>query len=262
MAAQSTPLLWHIEVSHYNEKARWALDYKGIEHVRKAPQPGLHPVRAKTKGGSTLPILELDGKTLTDSTEIVAALERHRPNPPLYPADPDARSQALVLEDFFDEEMGPDVRRLLFFHVLKGGPDSVRAFIPPPPGLQGTVMDKMLPVIFPIMKPMLGGMYGISEDKVSVAPAKILAGFDRMEEVRAGRDYLVGDSFTIADLTAAALSHPIVRPAEFEYTYGPIPETLAPIRDELIAHPAATWVRGIYAKHRGTSAELISAAAA
>ena len=33
----ATPVLYHIEVSHYNEKARWALDYKGIPHVRKAP---------------------------------------------------------------------------------------------------------------------------------------------------------------------------------------------------------------------------------
>src|SRR3954447_23913755 len=36
------PVLWHIELSHYNEKVRWALDYKGVAHVRKAPVPGLH----------------------------------------------------------------------------------------------------------------------------------------------------------------------------------------------------------------------------
>ena len=25
-----TPVLWHIPFSHYSEKVRWALDYKGI----------------------------------------------------------------------------------------------------------------------------------------------------------------------------------------------------------------------------------------
>jgi hypothetical protein len=30
------PILWHIEISHYNEKARWALDLKGVEHGRRA----------------------------------------------------------------------------------------------------------------------------------------------------------------------------------------------------------------------------------
>ena len=27
-----TPLLWHIPLSHYSEKVRWALDHKGIAH--------------------------------------------------------------------------------------------------------------------------------------------------------------------------------------------------------------------------------------
>ena len=40
MSDDGKPVLWHIEVSHYNEKARWALDHKGIEHERRAPPPG------------------------------------------------------------------------------------------------------------------------------------------------------------------------------------------------------------------------------
>jgi hypothetical protein len=30
----SAPVLWHISFSNFNEKARWALDYKQIAHVR------------------------------------------------------------------------------------------------------------------------------------------------------------------------------------------------------------------------------------
>jgi len=30
------PVLWHFPISHYNEKARWALDWKGIPHLRRA----------------------------------------------------------------------------------------------------------------------------------------------------------------------------------------------------------------------------------
>ena len=49
------PVLWHIPVSHYSEKARWALACKGIEHERRAPPPGrphggravAHPRRAR-----------------------------------------------------------------------------------------------------------------------------------------------------------------------------------------------------------------------
>ena len=35
----SKPLLWHIEISHFSEKARWALDYKGFEHRRARRRP-------------------------------------------------------------------------------------------------------------------------------------------------------------------------------------------------------------------------------
>jgi hypothetical protein len=34
-----TPLLWHIPLSHYSEKVRWALDYKGIAHRRRVLGP-------------------------------------------------------------------------------------------------------------------------------------------------------------------------------------------------------------------------------
>src|ERR671938_130188 len=61
-AAVDTPVLWHLEISHYNEKVRWALDYKGIPHVRRAVAPGLQEFRARRiRAGRTLPILQLNG---------------------------------------------------------------------------------------------------------------------------------------------------------------------------------------------------------
>src|SRR6476469_10005333 len=106
-------ILWHIELSHYNEKVRWALDYKGIAHERRVPMPGLHGPRALvlTRGAHRrLPVLELDGTRIGDSTAIIAALEEYRPDPALYPADPAERAHALALEDFFDEQLAPEVR--------------------------------------------------------------------------------------------------------------------------------------------------------
>src|SRR5438128_6433168 len=90
------PVLWHLKVSHYNEKARWALDYKRVPHVRRAAIPGQHQkIALRLTGGRTLPVLVLDGEAIGDSTRIIEALERRYPQPPLYPADPDARRRAL-----------------------------------------------------------------------------------------------------------------------------------------------------------------------
>src|SRR5918998_2296121 len=110
-----TPVLWHLEPSHYNEKARWALDYKGVPHVRRAATPALQELRARRLGaGRTLPVLEVAGLTIGDSTRIIEEIERRWPDPPLYPADPAQRRRALDLEEYFDEQCGPDVRRVLF----------------------------------------------------------------------------------------------------------------------------------------------------
>jgi hypothetical protein len=36
--------LWHVPLSHYSEKARWALDFKRIPHTRRAILGGAHPL--------------------------------------------------------------------------------------------------------------------------------------------------------------------------------------------------------------------------
>ena len=83
-----TPLLWHIPLSHFNEKARWALDYKGIAHRRQVLGPD-YLVRAwRATGQGKLPIIFLDGRAISDSTRIIAALEERYKEPPLYPREP------------------------------------------------------------------------------------------------------------------------------------------------------------------------------
>ena len=52
------------------------------------------------------------------------------------------------------------------------------------------------------------------EERADDARTKIVAALDRIEAELGGRAYLVGDSFTVADLTAASLLYPLVRPPE------------------------------------------------
>ena len=129
--SDSLPTLWHIELSHYSEKARWALACKGVEHRRRAPLPGMHiPIALFLTRGTqkTFPIIQIEGRTIGDSTDVIAALEDRFPDPPLYPADPEQRRRALELEDFFDEELGPHVRHL-GFHELGRDPERMKALM-------------------------------------------------------------------------------------------------------------------------------------
>src|SRR5205823_8518431 len=127
-SADAVPVLWEIKVSNFNEKARWALDYKHVRHRRVDPLPGVHMLiaLALTRRVATFPVLQIDGRAIGDSTRIIAALEERFPDPPLYPAEPDQRRRALELEEFFDENLGHDVRRVAFWELLRE-PEFVRS---------------------------------------------------------------------------------------------------------------------------------------
>jgi len=246
-------VLWHIEVSHFNEKVRWALDHKGIEHERRVPMPGLHGAHALllTRGAQRrLPVIELDGQRIGDSTRIIAALEEYRPEPPLYPAEAAQRERALALEDFFDEHLGPDVRRLLWHHTLPDTDATVAALFPEPVPAR----ERLLRATAPVARAFVRRDYGVSEDRARTARAAIGAAMDRVEAELQPSGYLVGDAFSVADLTAAALFTPLLAPPGRPFMPPTIPAALQALRDELTARPGGAYVHEMYARHRLGSA--------
>ncbi len=254
------PVLWQIKISLYSEKVRWALDYKAVEHERRSPPPPAHMAISamKTRGASkTFPLLELDGRSYGDSTEIVAALEERFPEPPLYPADPEARARALALEDFFDEEVGEYTRRLAWHEVVRHRPtlETLVANELAGPHKAGTALASRLVGAF------VGLRYGVNSDAgAEEARRKIEAGLDRLEAELGGREYLVGDSFSVADLAAASMYYPIVLPAE-----GPsipaAPPAYAEYRASLADRAGYSWVAEMFRRHRRRGAARPAATA-
>jgi glutathione S-transferase len=254
-----TIVLWHIEVSHYNEKARWALDYKSIAHELRVPMPGLHGVRALalTRGKHRrLPVLELEGRRIGDSTAIIAALEAYKPNPPLYPADPAQKARALELEDFFDEQLAPQLRRLVWHHTLQSTDAIVDSlFADRAPG-----RARFLRATAPAVRPFVRADYGVSEESAEVARGAVLAAMDRLEAELQPSGYLVGDSFSVADLTAAALFTPLIAPPHRPYLPPTWPAAVQPLREELTARPGGVWIHEMYERHRQTGAATSASA--
>ena len=248
-------VLWHIELSHYNEKARWALDYKGIPHERRVPMPGLHRVRAMalTRGAhQRLPVLELDGRRIGDSTAIIAALEDYQPEPGLYPEDPVERARALELEDYFDEQLAPAQRRFVWHHTLKDT-DAVASalFTKPSP-----TRERLLRASAPLASRMVRADYTVNEESAAEARSEVLTAMDRLEAELQPSGYLAGEEFSVADLTAAALFTPLLAPAGRPYLPAAVVPPVAELRGELSARPGGEWVSEMYARHRGASAEV------
>ena len=249
-----TPLLWHIPLSHFNEKVRWTLDYKRIAHRRKVLGAD-YLIRAwRATGRGTLPILFLDGRAIGDSTHIIAALEGRYPEPPLYPGDPATRQRALALEDNFDERLGPALRAAIITPLFRHDPDLALRVLTT--GMPDKAYQRLRPLvrIFPAFYRF---RHKISDAKIETDRATVNAALDRIEQERQGRAYLVGDAFTVADLTAAALLSPLLQPAEIQYPLRvELPPYLQDYRATLLQHPAMQWAAGIYRLHRSRSAEV------
>jgi glutathione S-transferase len=254
MAAQTEkPVLWQIEISHYCEKVRWALEYKGIDHVRRTPLPGTHiPIAlVLTKGAQpTFPVLQIDGRTIGDSTEIIAALEAKRPDPPLYPIDAEERARAIELEEWFDENLGPHARLLPFYELIQEPELFAEVAAESVPGPLG----KAKPVVGAYARAYTSIRWGANrEADADRAREAIAAAFDKLEAEldRGDGEFLVGEGLSVADITAASLFYPLVVPPE-----GPLdpdlrrPPALERFRESLNERRGFKWVEEIFRHHR------------
>ena len=248
------PCLLHFRVSHYNEKVRWALDYKRWPHKRQTLIPGFHiPVARWLSGRNQLPILKVDGRVLAGSAHILEEIERLHPDPPLFPADLQMRQRAVALQQYFDEQVAPDLRRLFWSTYIQRPADCARM------ATDGASAGVRLiwRAIFPLMRPLFGGNMDLRATEITAARERLPSYFDRLESEIGPSGYLAGDRFTVADLAAAAVMTAIVRPPEFPYPLPqPWPPGLVELRASVADHPACRWVLQIYARHRGTSSEI------
>lgn len=250
------PILWHLDISHFNEKVRWALDYKQVPHERRSVFPGMQELRARTlRGGtSTLPVMEIDGTRIGDSTRIIEEIERRWPDPPLYPADPEDRRKALELEDFFDEHCAHELRRAVFDSLLHHPELMAEAT-----GADSRRGGGLLKVLFPVVNRAVRMKYGVTPERAAEARRVVMAAMDRLEAEIGPSGYLVGDSFSVADLSAAAILSPLVGPPEFPYHQidpSRLPRELHEWREPLTQRPAFQYVLDMYSRHRGASAAV------
>jgi glutathione S-transferase len=255
-----TPSLWHIPFSHYSEKARWALDYKGIAHRRRVLGSDYLIKVWRATGQGKLPVLLLDGRAIADSTRIIATLEERYPEPALYPRDSAARQRALALEDDLDETLGPALRAAVVTPLFRHDPDIALRMLTTGMGSKAYPGLRRVLRVFPWYYRL---RHRISERNLERDQATVATALDRIEQVRQCRAYLVGEVFTVADLTAASLLGPLLQPPELQYRLQiKLPAYLEDYRNGLLRHPALQWAAGIYRLHRGHSAEIARRSAA
>lgn len=108
--------LYVIPGSHPSHTARLMLEQKGIDYKRVDLMPVVSKaaLRALRFPGVTVPALRIDGRRVQGSIEIARELDRVVPQPPLFPADPAARTAVEEAEAWGDSELQPVARRVLW----------------------------------------------------------------------------------------------------------------------------------------------------
>jgi glutathione S-transferase len=109
--------LYVIPASHPSIAAQLMLEHKGIEYKRTDLMPVVSKAALRAVGfpGITVPALKIGGDKIQGSRQIARELDRLRPEPPLFPADPDRRAAVEEAERFGDEQLQHPIRQLLWW---------------------------------------------------------------------------------------------------------------------------------------------------
>lgn len=244
-----------IPMSHYCDKARWALELKKIPFVEEFHMPVFQIRAAKKAGGKgTVPVLVTPEKSYGDSTDILKFLDQIQSEPRLYPEETGLRKEVEDLEELCDEKLGPHTRRIAFSLML-GNKELMLSVLQhkTPPGQFRAFRWGFFFFKFLIRKGM------------NITPASVERSVKKVEEIftvieaqleKSGGPYLFGDKITAADITFATMAMPAVLPSPF---FIPLPDidALDPERRQLVedcrSRPGGSYALKLYKEERAFS---------
>jgi glutathione S-transferase len=246
------PRLITIPISHYCEKARWALDRAGMAYREERHIQGIHRLAARRAGGGdTVPVLVTPDGTLGESEEIISWVDRHlEADDRLFPVETGEREEVLRLSRRFDGDLGVHGRRLVYVHMM-GARKLALAY-----NNQGVPRweDLLLRSAWPAMSGFVARELGIRPGIETADEGIVWREFDfAAEQLAQNGPFLIGERFTAADLTFAALSAPVIVPPAYGVEL-PQPEAQPPALAALVTrareHPAGRYALMLFDRYR------------
>ncbi len=240
-----------INISHYCEKVRWALDYLNVDYTEEHHAPPFHRFYTKKYGGMTVPILVTKEQNYCDSTEILQYLNTiASDDKKLYPNDIELRLQVEELEELFDSQLGVATRCLGYYFALQN------SWKIPFMWSQGASWHEKIGSIisYPIVIKMIKETYQVNETQKDIALQTIKNIFNIVDEKLApDKKYLVENKISAADISFAALAAPLLRPKNhpiYPSQSDEISQEMINIVKDLRATRSGKFALNLYAKLR------------
>lgn len=253
-----------IPFSHYNERARWALQHHGVVAHERRYLPMLHLAavrravppaqRNHDKTGSALstPVLcRDDGTLLVDSNSIVRWVdEAHGTEATtLYPAA--HRDEIEALEASLHDDLGRDTRFLVYWFLL----DDRDAF----GALVKHNVARWQRAVFAVGAPLArAGMrkrFRLTQARYEKARARLEATIADLDARLGGREYYYGDRFTAADLTSASMLSILLSPVpNFGAHLPTVGGPYGALREQLADTAVGRHTLRMFERHRPTLA--------
>ena len=204
--------LYSMEISHPARAAGLMLDYKGLEHKSVNIPTGMQPFALRAAGfrRPTVPAMKINGRRVQGSLQISRVLDETRPEPPLFPADPEAR-RAVEEAETWGESVYQPVPRRIFRWVAKQDTE-LRAWLATDAGfpLPGVTARLSRP-----LSVWLARTAGADDERVKADLRELPAHLDRVDALIAdgtlGGESLNAADFQIATTTRSLLSLPPLR---------------------------------------------------
>jgi len=235
-----------IPISHYCEKARWALQRAGLQYREEPHIQVLHRLFARRAGGGvTVPVLVTPDGALGESEQILQWVDaRTATSQQLFP--PEQREQVLAIARRLDARLGPTGRRLIYVRMLEQRELMLAVNNQGVPRWEDRTLRRALPVATLALRRALGITPGIeaSDERAVWLELDWVA-----EQIADGRPYLLGERFTAADLTFAALAAPVILPPVYGVQMPALSSLDAPTRaliERGRAHPAGAFALQLF----------------
>jgi glutathione S-transferase len=251
-ATKNENVLLTIPISHYCEKARWALERVGVAYRERPHVQVIHRAATRRAGGSlTVPVLVCSDGVLADSGDILAWADAQAPpGRALYPQDPGRTAEVQALEADFNTGLGLHSRCWLY-QQLRGRRDLAVSYgCAGVPAWERTTLRLGYPLLITIVARVLD----VTPTTAVESEAAVRATFDAVAKRLAdGRPYLCGEEFTAADLTFSALAAPVLVPSAYGVRLpqpAELPVYAAEVVRELRAHPAGIHALAMFDTER------------